>query len=174
MPTALFPGRFQPLPHVGHEQVLLDLFKKHNKVIIVLGSSNRSRYQEHVLNIEERKEVLEVLLQSLEIDEARYEIVAVPDIDSYPEYVKHLEGLVPPFDIVYSGNSLVQRLFREAGYNVCDLEMYSEISGTKLRKLMLDEQDFERYIPEKCQPFVEKFNIIKRLKSYEKAPHKNE
>jgi nicotinamide-nucleotide adenylyltransferase len=162
--NALYIGRFQPLPHIGHEQVLKELFEKHENVIIVLGSANKSDSPEHLLSPEERQEVLETLLRSLGIKKERYEIIPVPDIDCYPKYVSHLESFVPKLKVVYSGNPVVQELFKEKGYRVEELESYGDISGTKLRKLMMEGKDYEKYLPKACIPFLKKFDIVKRLK----------
>ncbi|MDD4352086.1 MAG: hypothetical protein PHU71_03855 [Candidatus Gracilibacteria bacterium] len=167
--TALYLGRFQPLPHIGHEKVLKELFRKHQKVIIALGSANKVGSLEHLLSVPERREVLESLLAALKIKNERYEIIAVPDIDCFPKYVNHLESFVPKFDLVYSGNPIVQGLFREKGYRVEGLERYFDISGTKLRELMLVDREYEKYLPKACLPFLEKFAIVKRLKKYAKA-----
>lgn len=166
--VVLFPGRFQPLPHLGHQAVLQNLFSNYTKAIIVIGSSNKSGSPEHLLSAAERQEALETLITSLNISKDRYEIIPVPDIDSNPEYVAHLEKFVPTFEVVYSGNPLVQRLFREAGYEVIPITLLQNISGTKLRELMLTGQEYLKYIPRACQTFLGKFKIVERLKSFSK------
>ena len=165
---ALFPGRFQPLPHLGHQAVLKQIFAQHHKAIIVIGSSNKSGSPEHLLTAAERQEALEALLGALNISQTRYEIIPVPDIDSNPEYVAHLEKFVPQFEVVYSGNPLVQRLFQEAGYEVVPITLVQDISGTKVRELMLAGQEYLKYIPRACQTFVTKFKIVESLKTFSK------
>ena len=128
--TALFIGRFQPF-HSGH----LDAIKQipDDEIIIGVGSSQYSGTDDNPYSFEERKEMIEQALTGLDIN---YKIVAVPDIHDAKNWVAHVEKIVGRFNIVYTGNDLVRRLFEEKKYKVKSIKININISGTELRKNM--------------------------------------
>ncbi len=127
---ALFIGRFQPF-HSGH----LDAIKQIEayEVIIGVGSSQYSNTKDNPFSFEERKKMIEKALTGLDIN---YKIIAVPDIHDAKNWVAHVKNIVGKFDVVYTGNSVVEQLFKEKNYVVKKLKINIKISGTELRKKM--------------------------------------
>ena len=64
----------------------------------------------------------------------KYKIIAIPDIHDAKNWVAHVEKIVSDFDVIYTGNKLVKRLFKKGGYKVISLKININISGTELRK----------------------------------------
>ena len=79
----------------------------------------------------------------------KYAIFEIPDINNNELYVKHLESMVPEFDIVYSGNALVKTLFEKSGYNVIVPKLLNrEVwQGVSIRQAMKDGDDWEMDVP---------------------------
>ena len=95
----------------------------------------------------------------------KYSIFGIPDINNYDLYVSHLETFVPTFDIVFSGNPLVQRLFNEAGYAVVKVNMFNrEVwEGSSIRLAMKEGGDWESAIPNQVVNIIHNINGIDRL-----------
>ena len=58
------------------------------------------------------------------------------DINRYAIWVAHVSSLVPPFQEVYTNNSLTKRLFEESGYKVREAPLFDReiYSGTEDQK----------------------------------------
>ncbi len=112
---ALLIGRFQPF-HNGHLLVIKKIFDDVDELIIVVGSSQHRDAVENPFSADERLEMIRHVLNSEGI--TKYQVYKVPDIGDDKRYPGHLMEHVPSFDVVYSGNSLVQRLFGAAGKEV--------------------------------------------------------
>ena len=141
---ALFIGRFQPF-HPGH----LDAIKQisENEIIIGIGSSQYSNTDDNPYSFEERKDMIEKALKN---KNKKYKIIAIPDIHDENNWVDHVKKTVPHFDIVYTGNDWVEKLFTEKNILTKDIKINIPISGTKIRN---------------DQRLIEKINKLKKEKN---------
>jgi len=128
MKTALFIGRFQPF-HQGHLDALKQISEP--EIIIGIGSSQYSETEENPLSLEERRQIIEEKLQNENLD---YKVIAIPDINDEHKWVEHVKKIVEDFDVVYTGNELVQKLFEEKGFMVRTIKKKLNISATDIRK----------------------------------------
>jgi nicotinamide-nucleotide adenylyltransferase len=78
--------------------------------------------------------------------------------------------LTPPFEMIYSGNPLVQRLFIEAGYKVTTPPLFNRevYSGTEVRNRMLKDDDWKSLLPSSVVDVIEEINGIDRIKHISK------
>lgn len=129
MRRALFIGRFQPF-HQGHLDALEQIRAK--GVIIGVGSSQYAGTAENPWNYEQRKKIIKRGLQHFK---RPYKIFPIPDIKDDNKWVAHVEKIVGKFDVVYTGNDWVERLFKEKGYKVKKIKIRKKISGTIIRKI---------------------------------------
>ena len=97
----------------------------------------------------------------------KYSIFGIPDINNYDLYVSHLETFVPSFDIVYSGNPIVQRLFAEAGYTVVKVNMFNREAweGSSIRLAMKEGADWESAVPDQIVDIIQHIAATERLKT---------
>ena len=159
---AFFIGRFQPY-HLGHHQVLKDILDEVDELIIGIGSAQESHTMENPFTAGER-----ILMISNALKEYRDRIYIIPLEDIYRNslWVSHVVSMVPPFDVVYSNNPLVVRLFREAGYEVKRTRMINrmEFQGTEIRKRMLSGEDWRGLVPKEVAEVIVEIGGIERIK----------
>lgn len=124
----LFAGRFQPF-HNGHIEVIKQMAKDCDEVIIVIGSAQVSHLPNDPFTASERYQMIRRSLHqhyitpNLEkayMDLDKFQIIPVHNINRFDLWVRHVESLVPPFNVVYARSPFVQRLFKEAGYKVIE------------------------------------------------------
>ena len=140
----LYIGRFQPF-HKGHQDVIYQMAKdpEINELIIGIGSSQYDHYFGNPFTWEERAEMIKTSL----LIAKPYQIIPIPDIHDFPKWVPHVESLCPKFDVIYSGNTVVKRLFEEKGVKVVEPVVSHPISATLIRNNMVSNRDFLQMLP---------------------------
>ena len=161
MKKGLILGRFQPF-HLGHLKLIKSIVNEQIEPVICIGSAQYSYTAENPFTVEERKKMIEEVMKDLD---CKYSIFGIPDINNYDLYVSHLETFVPNFDIVYSGNPIVQRLFGEAGYTVIKVNLFNrEVwEGSSIRLAMKEGGDWESEIPNQVVSIIHDINGTDRL-----------
>jgi len=141
----LYIGRFQPF-HNGHKAVCEYIANEVDELIIGIGSSQLSHEPDHPFTADERNLMITRALEDLKIP---FTVVPISDVHSDAIWVSHVCSIVPSFDIVYSTNPLVMRLFTEACFEVRTPPMFERtlLSGTHIRKCMVDGKGWEDYVP---------------------------
>ncbi len=168
MARGLFVGRFQP-PHYGHFEVIRWILDNGfvDELIIVIGSAQESHTLKDPFTAGERFEMLMLGLKELNISCDRIIIVPVQDIAMNHVWVRYLEMLLPRFEVVFSRNPLVVRLFKEYGYKVVEPPPFSrsEYSATRIRELMLrGDNAWRMYVPRSIVEFIDKIKGVERLR----------
>lgn len=160
---ALFIGRFQPF-HKGHLEVVKNLSKKYNKVIIGLGSSQYKNKSDNPFSSNERKLMIKNSLDESDIN--NYKIVEISDIHDPPNWVDHVLSITTDFDIVITNNSFTKKLFLEKGFNVEETPLYNkqEYSGKEIRNRIKNNQSWEHLVPEPVVDIIKKFDGPSRIK----------
>ena len=166
MTTGLFIGRFQPF-HKGHLQDIKDAIKEVDELIIAIGSSQFSHTEENPFSVEERIEMIEDTLIKNNI--SNYTLFPVPDIGDDEKWIEHVKVIVPEFDIVFTGNELTEKLFIEKNYKVKKVNLMKGINGTTIRDKIIKNQDWQELVPEQVKDFIEKNNIVERIKKLKRT-----
>jgi nicotinamide-nucleotide adenylyltransferase len=93
--------------------------------------------------------------------------VPIEDLNRNSVWVSHVRSMSPRFDVAYSNNPLVIRLFTEAGVEVRQTPMFNrdDLKGSEIRELMIDGGNWEEYVPEPVVEVVEEVNGIDRLRT---------
>ena len=161
MKKGLVLGRFQPF-HLGHLELIKSIVNEQIEPLICIGSAQHSYTEQNPFTVEERMKMIEEVMKDLN---CKYSIFGIPDINNYDLYVSHLETFVPSFDMVYSGNPIVQRLFAEAGYTVVKVNMFNREAweGSSIRLAMKEDGDWESVIPNQVVNLIHDINGIDRL-----------
>lgn len=164
MKRGLFVGRFQPF-HNGHLEAVRRILRECDELVIAVGSSQRSHERENLFTAGERVEMAHESLKEAGLA-GRCVIVTIPDINNNALWVSHLSVLAPKYDVVYSNNALVKRLFKEAGKRVRSLELIdrTQLDGTYIRRLMLRGGKWERFVPKAVAALARKIRAVERLR----------
>ncbi|WP_458456818.1 nicotinamide-nucleotide adenylyltransferase [Methanobrevibacter sp.] len=159
-------GRMQPV-HNGHMQVIKKILEEVDEIIIGIGSAQLSHELKDPFTAGERIVMISQALADADVDPSRYYIIPMQDINFHALWVSHVKMITPPFSIVYSGNSLVKQLFSEEGFEVRQPPLYDRfhLSGTEVRKRILNDSDWEELVPEATVKLIQEIGGIERLKN---------
>ena len=108
-----------------------------------------------------------------EIDpELRKRVYIIPLEDIYRNalWVSHVCSMVPPFQVVFSNNPLVIRLFKEAGFEVRKTKLYNRrfLQGREIRRLMIEGGNWEKYVPKAVADVIREIGGVERLREIAK------
>ncbi len=168
----LWIGRFQPF-HKGHIYVINEIQKEVDEVVICIGSAQKSHSLTNPFTSGERVMMIKKGLYENGIKK-NYYIIPIPDVENNSLWVSHVKSLAPPFSKVYSGNTLVKRLFEETGSKAATPPMYnrSEYSGTEIRRRMLEGEPWEDLVPKGVVEVVKEVDGINRVLDLVKSDKK--
>ena len=163
MKKGLILGRFQPF-HYGHLNLIKNIVEIGVEPLICIGSAQYSHTSENPFSIDERKEMVKAAMKDID---CKYQLFGIPDINNYDLYVSHLKKFVPKFDCIYSGNPLVQRLFKNAGYQVNKLDLINRgvWEGSAIRQEMKEGGDWELAVPNQIAEIIHRIDGTGRLKN---------
>jgi len=166
----LLIGRYQPF-HYGHLYVVKQVLSEVDELIIGVGSAQVSHTLENHFTAGERILMISKALIEEGIPSSRYLIIPIPDIWNNALWVSHVCALTPPFHVVYTGNPLAHRLFKEAGFDVRAPPPYdrAKFSGTEVRKRMLEGCDWKSLVPPAVAKVIEEIGGVERLKDISKS-----
>lgn len=158
-------GRFQP-PHKGHLEVIKEILDEVDELIIGIGSAQLSHQLDDPFTAGERILMLNKTLVQSEIDLPRSYFIPIPDVNNNALWVSNVLSFSPPFSIVYSGNPLVKRLFKERDFKVKTPPMFNrnEYRGTEIRRRMVGNEKWKPLVPPGVLEVIEEIDGVERLK----------
>ena len=136
--TGLFVGRFQPF-HNGHLATVKFALGKVERLVIVVGSAQKSHELRNPFTAGERIEMIKDSIDSdKQVDPERILIIPVPDVDVHFLWTRQVDMLVPRYDMVIANDPFTIFLFRDKGVKVIEAPMQkrSELSATNIRMLI--------------------------------------
>ena len=159
---AFYIGRFQPY-HIGHHTILGNIAGGVDEIIVGIGSAQRSHEPENPFTAGERVVMVSRSLKDLDID---CYVIPIEDIQRNAVWVSHVRSMTPYFDLAYTNNPLVFRLFEEAGVQVKRSPMHQRevYSGTIIRKKILSGEDWEHLVPDAVAETVDKIGGVERIR----------
>ena len=164
MSLALLPGRFQPF-HRGHVAIAQAVVADGHELLVMIGSAQEAVTWENPFSAGERREMVSAGLAVANLEPKA--IVTVEDVNDDDRWVAHTIAQLPPFDCVYSANSLVQRLFREAGYPVTVVELQNRQAweGAAIRQALAAGEVWEAALQPEVAALVRRYGGPERLRS---------
>ncbi len=161
MIRAFYVGRFQPY-HNGHEAVLSEISEHVDEIIIGIGSAQISHDIDNPFTAGER--VL-MITRSLGRLSCPFYVIPIEDLQRNSLWVAHVQSMSPPFDIVYSANPLVVRLFQESNVKVETPQMYEReiLSGTEIRKRILGGKVWQKLVPDAVLQVIKEIDGERRI-----------
>jgi nicotinamide-nucleotide adenylyltransferase len=159
----LYIGRFQPY-HLGHQAVLEKIAEEMDEIVIVIGSAQESHTSQNPFTAGERMDMIYAALEQRGMRE-KCCVVPLEDVNRNCVWVAYLQSMVPRFEAVYSNNPLVVRLFREAEVEVRSPPLYQRdlYSGTAIRRMMQDGEDWSALVPESVASTIASIKGVERL-----------
>jgi len=169
----LMKGRFQPF-HLGHLDLTKQILSECDEVIIALTGSQFNYIEKDPFTAGERLEMIHDSLKEGDVDLSRCFIVPIENQFNVATWASYIKSILPQFDKVYSGNEYVAMLLADSGYDVIlpkflDREKYN---GTKIRKMIVNDLDWEKYVPSAVAKIIKKLNGVNRVKTISKTETK--
>jgi len=162
----LYVGRFQPF-HKGHLHAVKYVLDRVDQLLIVVGSAQYSHTRRNPFSAGERVEMIYRALDSAAVDRARYSVFPVPDIHTHSLWVQHLTSYLPKFQVVYSNEPLVKKLFEEdRRYRVEPIPLLGRetFSATEIRQRMLANGSWAELVPDAVADYLREINGIVRVR----------
>ena len=146
-------GRWMPI-HNGHKEFLIRLAKDETveKLVVMIGSCYENGRQRYCIPAVEREKMIEAIFQAENIPEERYEIIHMPDKETFEEWMGAILKAFKKYKITHfcTGNkedilNALEGKEKSLGFEIINPETQSEISyhATEIRKLIL-EGDYEK------------------------------
>ena len=164
-----------------------------NNIFIGIGSAETNFTESNPLTSGERFEIIdeacsEILEKFLEKNKNKnknkcmnttnitFHIVPIRNINHYVLWPQHVQQYLPEIDILYSGSPLVLQLWNNsfAHKKTVQIQKRVDISGTKIRNLLLHSENFstidvheklEKYCLFSTTALLKKFALQARLKN---------
>ncbi|MFB6168605.1 MAG: nicotinamide-nucleotide adenylyltransferase [Haloferacaceae archaeon] len=155
-------GRFQPY-HDGHHHMVSAISEEVDELVLGIGSADDSHTPRNPFTAGER--VMMVTTAVREFDLPTY-VVPIEDLERNAVWVSHVQSMSPTFDVAYSNNPLVVRLFEEAGVEVRQSPMFRRevLEGTEIREQMERGDDWRAHLPGPVVEVVEEIDGVARIR----------
>jgi len=156
-------GKFEVL-HKGHEEMLRKVSENRNIGCIITAIATNKK---NIFSWEERKSMLEEITKNLEKPFIFYN---VPDINNPPVYAEHVRRIiqVPSLDevILFTGNPHTANCFKDK----CKIKLVKTkypYSSTRILEMVgVDDENWEKQVPESTKKFINANKGIERIKEY--------
>jgi len=162
MTRGFYIGRFQPY-HEGHHTMVERIAGEVDELVLGIGSADQSHTERNPFTAGER--IMMLTKATAKMDLITY-AVPIEDLNRNAVWVSHVQSMSPRFDVAYSNNPLVVRLFEEAGVEVRQSPMFrrEEFQGTEIRERMVDDDDWESLVPGAVVETIEEIDGVARLR----------
>ena len=155
-------GRFQPF-HLGHLEAVNFALSKVEQLYIGIGSSNKSHQPRNPFTVEERRQMISSSLDGKTLK--RVSIYDIPDLDDHSKWTQSIDEIIPNYDIVISNDDFTHSLYQKKEKDVISVKLkYREIlSGTHIRKMILNEENWQDLVPDGARNILLMINAQNRL-----------
>ncbi|PSQ01373.1 nicotinamide-nucleotide adenylyltransferase [Halobacteriales archaeon QS_5_70_17] len=162
MTRGFYIGRFQPY-HDGHHRMVERIADEVDELVLGIGSADQSHTVRNPFTAGER--IMMIRKSLVDYDLVTY-AVPIEDLDRNSVWVGHVESMSPRFEVAYSNNPLVIRLFEEAGIEVRTSPMFrrEELEGTEVRERIRTDGDWESLVPDAVVGVIHEVDGIGRLR----------
>jgi nicotinamide-nucleotide adenylyltransferase len=161
MTRGFYIGRFQPF-HEGHYAMVERIGEEVDELVVGIGSADQSHTVRNPFTAGERIMMITKTLADLDI--ITY-AVPIEDLNRNSVWVSHVQSMSPRFEVAFSNNPLVVRLFEEAGIEVRQSPMYrrEEFEGTEVRQRIAADGDWEELVPDAVAEVIDEIDGAERI-----------
>jgi len=155
-------GRYQPF-HNGHRHMVEEIAAEVDELVLGIGSAGDSHTTRNPFTAGERVMMVTKAVEKLDV--TTY-VVPIEDLDRNSVWVSHVQSMTPRFDIAYSNNPLVVRLFEEAGVEARGSPMFRRdvLEERELRERMIHGRDWQALVPETVVDVIEEIDGVERIR----------
>ncbi len=166
-------GRFQPF-HLGHLDLVKQILSECDEVVIAITSSQFNYLEKDPFTASERIEMIYQALKEDGVDLSRCFIIPIENQFNIATWTSYLKSTLPQFDKVYSGNEYVSMLLADTGIQVIKPKFLERerYNATRIRNLMIEDQNWQSFVPPIVANVIKKINGINRLKIISKSDTK--
>jgi nicotinamide-nucleotide adenylyltransferase len=162
----LMLGRFQPF-HKGHLALTKQILSECDELVIIIGSAQFNFTEKDPFSAGERVLMIHEALKEAGIDLSRCYIMPVANDENNARWLAYLRSMIPPFDVLYSGNDFVKYLARsqDSGIVIEDpvFAKINEYNGTNIRHLMQDGKPWQHLVPPAVAKVIQQVGGIVRI-----------
>lgn len=162
----LMLGRFQPF-HRGHLALTKQILSECDELLIIIGSAQFNFIEKDPFSAGERMLMIHEALKEAGVDLSRCYIIPVANDENNARWLAYIRSMVPPFDVLYSGNDFVKYLARSQDSSiVIEDPMFAEINeynGTNIRRLMQEGKPWEHLVPPAVAKVIQQVGGIVRI-----------
>jgi len=162
----LMLGRFQPF-HRGHLALTKQILSECDELLILIGSAQFNFIDKDPFSAGERMLMIHEALKEAGVDLSRCYIIPVANDENNARWLAYIRSMVPPFDVLYSGNDFVKYLARSQDSSiVIEDPMFAEINeynGTNIRRLMQEGKPWEHLVPPAVAKVIQQVGGIVRI-----------
>ena len=165
MNRGLYAGRFR-IFHKGYMEVVKHILDQgHSGLVIAIGAAQQSHCLDNPFSGEEREEMVARALREEGLNE-QVDIVQIDETSAtYENWARFVEGLCPPFHLVYSHNELARSLFRRLGYQTSLVPQFSksEYSFDMLLRKIVNCEPWHNLLPAGVLRIMERYELVQRI-----------
>jgi len=163
----LMLGRFQPF-HNGHISLTKQILSECEELVIIIGSAQFNFIDKDPFSAGERVLMIHEALKEAAIDLSRCYVIPVANDENNARWLSHLRSMVPPFDVLYSGNDFVKYLVLSQDSHIVvknpTFAKKEEYNGTYIRFLMQNGKSWEHLVPHAIEKIIHQVEGIERIK----------
>ncbi|WP_050032018.1 nicotinamide-nucleotide adenylyltransferase [Halorubrum halophilum] len=155
-------GRYQPF-HDGHRHMVEEIAAEVDELVLGIGSAGDSHTTRNPFTAGERVMMVTKAVEKLDV--TTY-VVPIEDLDRNSVWVSHVQSMAPRFDVAYSNNPLVVRLFEEAGVEVRQSPMFRRdvLEGTELRERIIHGRNWTDLVPDAVVDVIREVDGVERIR----------
>lgn len=161
----LMTGRFQPF-HNGHLSLAKQILNECDELIIVIGSAQFNYIDRDPFTAGERMLMIHEALKEAKIDLSKCYVIPLVNDENNARWIAYLRSMVPPFDVLYTGNHFVRHLALSQDRITVKSPKFSkkqEYNGTNIRRLMLSGNKWKWLVPAAVARVIDQIGGIERM-----------
>ena len=163
----LMLGRFQPF-HNGHLSLTKQILTECDELLIIIGSAQFNFIDKDPFTAGERLLMIFQALKEAETDLSRCYVIPLANDENNARWHAYLRSMVPPFDVLYSGNEFVKYLVTSQDSSISVrspiFSKKEEYNGTNIRHLMQVGKPWRHLVPPAVAKVIEEVKGIERIK----------
>jgi nicotinamide-nucleotide adenylyltransferase len=161
-------GRFQPF-HNGHLVLIKQILEDCSEALIVVGSAQLNYTMANPFTAGERVFMIHKALKDGGFDLSKILIIPLVDEENNARWFSALASMLPPFNILYSGNHLVITLASQhIEVRPPRFERRKEFNGSYIRNRILNGQKWSDLVSKSVFEIINNIDGVNRVKTLAK------